>query len=684
MYLFNKLRQSKFYFFVLVVVLFCLKSYIAYQTKFSLGAQGTMQQVILFISPIGFAIFLFGIGLYIKGKWSYWYMVIIDAILSFWLFANILYYREFSDFITFDLIGGSGAASDNLGKSLSGIIQPSDYLVFLDVLFIVCCLIFGWIKIDKKVFKTFKAIIVTIISFLVLWINMSLAYADRPGLLTRTFDNNYIVKYLGLQSYTVYNAVKTFNNAQEKHAGSPKKLVPIKKFLTKNKIAPNIKYTGVAKGKNVFIIHLESLQQFIINKKWKGKEITPNLNKLYHDQNTLAYDNFFNQVGQGKTADAEMMLENSLFGLPEGAAMVTDGTENTFQSLPEILDQHGYTTAAFHGDVPSFWNRDNAYKSFGYKYFFSKQYFHVKPSYLSGYGMKDKIFLKDSMRYVEQLPQPFYAKLITVSNHYPYLISKKDSSIPSWNTGDNTVDPYVKTCHYLDQSIGELIHYLKKTGLYNHSMLVLYGDHYGISNNHKAPIAKILGKKSINNYDLNMFQKVPFMIHMPGLKGGINHKYTGEIDVMPTLLNMMGIKTPKAYQFGEDMLANQRNQIVAFRNGNFVSDKYTKFGSDIYDTKTGRKISKLNKYQKNMLSKIGSYVHTELSDSDNIIRGNLLKFAKFKWFKQLRKTDFNYQKSYALKQLKKDQIKHPNSLIQQNGGKTTLKQYHTDEPGFKN
>lgn len=263
---------------------------------------------------------------------------------------------------------------------------------------------------------------------------------------------------------------------------------------------------------------MESLQQFVIDKKWDGQEITPNLNKLYHEKDTLSFDNFFNQVGQGKTADAEMMLENSLFGLPEGAAMVIDGTSNTFQGAPAILDQNGYTTASFHGDVPSFWNRDNAYKSFGYEYFFSKEYYKIKPGYVSGYGMKDKIFLKDAMKYVEQLPQPFYAKLITVSNHYPYLISKKDSSIKAWDTGDPTVDPYVQTAHYLDQSIGELLSYLKKSGLEKNSMLVLYGDHYGISNNHKAAIAKILGLKQIDNYNLAMFQKVPFMIHMTGLK----------------------------------------------------------------------------------------------------------------------------------------------------------------------
>ena len=146
------------------------------------------------------------------------------------------------------------------------------------------------------------------------------------------------------------------------------------------------------------------------------------------------------------------MLENSLFGLPEGSAMVTDGTTNTFQSAPALLHQKlGYTTASFHGDVPSFWNRDNAYKSFGYDYFFSKEYYPTTKNGEIGYGMKDKIFLKDSVNYLDQLPQPFYAKLITVTNHYPYLLDKKNKTIDALKTGDDTVDPYVQTAHYLDQ-----------------------------------------------------------------------------------------------------------------------------------------------------------------------------------------------------------------------------------------
>ena len=115
--------------------------------------------------------------------------------------------------------------------------------------------------------------------------------------------------------------------------------------------------------------------------------------------------------------------------------------------------------------------------------------------------------MKYTAEYLQQLPQPFYAKLITVTNHYPYIIHSEDTDFPKLSTGDDTVDPYVQTAHYLDQSIGELLNYLDKTGLRKNSVLILYGDHFGISDNHTAAIAKILGKKPVTNYDLAMFQK---------------------------------------------------------------------------------------------------------------------------------------------------------------------------------
>ena len=683
----QKLRRglnTKLGFFLLVVLLFCIKSYWAYQNEFNLGVKGSMQHFLLAFNTIPGALVFLGIALYFRGRLSYWLMLIINALLSTWLFSNILYYREFSDFITFNVIKGSGAASNNLGKSLMGIIRPEDFLVYADVIILALVLLFHLIWVDMRRFKIRYAMTVTALGFVLFGANLGMAESDRSQLLTRTFDNNYIVKYLGLQAYTIYDGVKTTHNSVVKARADQDQLKPVLNFIHHNYAGPNVQYEGVAKGKNIFVIHLESLQQFMIDYKQDGQEVMPNLNKLYHANDTLAFDNFFHQVGQGKTADAEMMLENSLYGLPEGSAMVTDGTTNTFQSAPALLHQKlGYTTASFHGDVPSFWNRDNAYKSFGYQYFFSKEYYPKTKDYDAGYGMKDKIFMKESAHYIEQLPQPFYAKLITVTNHYPYILDKQNKDIQPWNTGDDTVDPYVQTARYLDESLGEFLDYLDKSGLRQNSVLILYGDHYGISNNHQPAIAQILHKKKVTNYDLAMFQKVPFMINMPGLKGGIDHTYGGEIDVLPTIEDLLGISSKNYIQFGQDLLSPERNQIVPFRNGDWVTPKYTKYNGDYYYTKNGKQITKATAKQKKEFSKIQKYVTTDLGLSDRVINGDLLRFYKLPGFKKVDKKDYTYNLKKSLRNLQDAQKKQKTSLKTKNNNQTTIDDYSTDAPELK-
>ncbi|WP_288636180.1 LTA synthase family protein [uncultured Limosilactobacillus sp.] len=683
----QKLRRglnTKLGFFLLVVLLFCIKSYWAYQNEFNLGVKGSMQHFLLAFNTIPGALVFLGIALYFRGRLSYWLMLIINALLSTWLFSNILYYREFSDFITFNVIKGSGAASNNLGKSLMGIIRPEDFLVYADVIILALVLLFHLLRVDMRRFKIRYAMTVTALGFVLFGANLGMAESDRSQLLTRTFDNNYIVKYLGLQAYTIYDGVKTTHNSVVKARADQDQLKPVLNFIHHNYAGPNVQYEGVAKGKNIFVIHLESLQQFMIDYKQDGQEVMPNLNKLYHASDTLAFDNFFHQVGQGKTADAEMMLENSLYGLPEGSAMVTDGTTNTFQSAPALLHQKlGYTTASFHGDVPSFWNRDNAYKSFGYQYFFSKEYYPKTKDYDAGYGMKDKIFMKESAHYIEQLPQPFYAKLITVTNHYPYILDKQNKDIQPWNTGDDTVDPYVQTARYLDESLGEFLDYLGKSGLRQNSVLILYGDHYGISNNHQPAIAQILHKKKVTNYDLAMFQKVPFMINMPGLKGGIDHTYGGEIDVLPTIEDLLGISSKNYIQFGQDLLSPGRNQIVPFRNGDWVTPKYTKYNGDYYYTKNGKQITKATAKQKKEFSKIQKYVTTDLGLSDRVVNGDLLRFYKLPGFKKVDKKDYTYNLKKSLRNLQDAQKKQKTSVKTKNNNQTTIDDYSTDAPELK-
>lgn len=681
---YNWLTKTKLGFFTVVVVFFWVKTYLTYITKFNLGVVGPMQKFLLLINPLPTAMLLIGIGLFFKGRKSYWIMVIIDFLLSLWLFSNILYYREFSDFLSTSIIKTSGSTSDNLGKSIAGITKGTDFLVFLDVVIIVLLIAFKVFKIDVRRLKLKISLLIEGLAVVLIGTNLTMAQKDRPGLLTRTFDNNYIVKYLGLNSFAVYDGVKTAQSNAIMAKANHSDLKTVQSYIKKNYIAPNPEYYGVAKNKNVLVIHLESFQQFLIDYKWHGKEVTPNLNKLYHANDTISFDNFFNQVGQGKTSDAEMMLENSIFGLQSGSAMSSYGTSNTFESAPAILGQQaGYTSAVMHGGAGSFWNRDNAYKSFGYDYFMPLSYYQNKKGYYLGYGIKDKLFFDQSIKYIEHLPQPFYLKMITVTNHYPYDLDKKNQSIDKTDTGDKTVDGYVQTAHYLDEAIGELMSYLKKSGLEKNTLIMLYGDHYGISGNHHKASAQLLNKDSFNNFDNLQFQRVPLMFHMPGLKGGINHTYGGEIDVRPTLFNLLGINDQNMIQFGHSLLAKNAPQIVAQRNGDFITPKYSKVEGSYYYTKSGKRVTHPSKKVKAQLASISNTVTTELSLSDRVITGNLFRFYKPNGFKYVKRKNYSYKKTDSLKRLKKAEKKSKNSVWYQNGKKSTQSDFKTDAPELK-
>ncbi|MEG2503885.1 MAG: LTA synthase family protein, partial [Carnobacterium sp.] len=625
-------------FFTLAVLLFWAKTYYSYQTAFSLGVTGPLQQFILFINPVATTLFIFSIALYFKKpRRAYIALFVLYLLATALLYSNVIYYREFTDFLTVNTMLGAKSVAGGLNTSAFALTSFADIFYILDFIILLGLLLSKQVKMDPRPFKKRYAFAMTVLSVAIFGANLSIAESNRPQLLTRTFDRNYIVKYLGLNVFTVYDGIKTAQANQVKANADSSDMDEVISYLNEHRAAANPATFGSAKGKNVIYIHLESFQQFLIDYKLKDEngvehEVTPFLNSLYHDQSTTSYENFFHQVGQGKTSDAETLLENSLFGLPQGSAFTQAGSSNVFQAAPQILRDNGnYTSAVFHGNVGSFWNRDNTYKSFGFNYFFDASYYDVSDGNTLEYGLKDKLLFQESTQYLEQLPQPFYAKFLTVTNHFPYPLDDDNVEFPRATTGDSTIDGYFATAHYLDQSVKEFFDYLKASGLYDNSMIVLYGDHYGISNSRNPSLAPLLGKTSEEwtDYDNALVQRVPFMYHIPGqTNGGIKSEFGGQIDVLPTLLHLLGVDTTNEdgfIQFGTDLTSPEHDQTVAFRNGSFVTPKYTVMGTKIYDTKTGALITDPSEEVLAEVEVLRTGVEKQLNLSDSIINSDLLR-----------------------------------------------------------
>lgn len=138
------------WFFILNVVLVWLKTYAEYHMNFNLGVEGSTQQFLLFLNPIPTAIIFLSISLYFRGVTSYWLAIIFNLIQSIWLFANMLYYREFSDFLSMGILGSGSSTGTNLGKSIAAIIHWTDYLVFIDIVILILLVVFKQLTIDHK------------------------------------------------------------------------------------------------------------------------------------------------------------------------------------------------------------------------------------------------------------------------------------------------------------------------------------------------------------------------------------------------------------------------------------------------------------------------------------------------------------------------------------------------------
>ncbi|HFI0646288.1 TPA: LTA synthase family protein [Streptococcus suis] len=631
--------KTRFGFVLILLVMYWLKTLWAYYVDFSLDLQGLFQHVIAIINPLPIGLLLIGLALYAKQTKLFYGIASGMYILLFaWLFSNAVYYREFSDYISISTMMATSSVSAGLGEAAIKLFRPWDLVYFLDFIVFGILLYRKNVSWDKQPFYPKASFAITAFSALLFSINLFLAEVDRPELLTRGFSNTYIVRALGLPAFLGYNANQTYTAHKDRSGANPSDLEPIKQFVEEHYAQPNDSYFGIAKGRNVIYLHLESLQQFVIDYKLKVNgaeyEVTPFLNSLYHSNSTLAFSNFFNQVKAGKTSDAETMIETSLFGLNQGSFMVQYGGSNTQQAAPYILSQNGgYTSAVFHGNSASFWNRNNTYKQWGYNYFFDQSYFSEATAENSfQYGLNDKIMFADSIKYLERMQQPFYAKFITVSNHYPYTTSLigDEKGFPLADTDDETINGYFATANYLDTSIKSFFDYLKATGLYEHSVIVLYGDHYGISNSRNPDLAPLLNKdpQTWTEFDNAMLQRVPYMIVVPGMtNGGIFHTFGGEIDALPTLEHLLGIKANQFLQVGQDLLSPQNKQIVTLRiEGSFITPKYTSYAGKIYYTETGIEITNPDETTQKEIDAIKETASAQLAASDGIQTGDLIRF----------------------------------------------------------
>ncbi|EJO5347403.1 LTA synthase family protein [Clostridium botulinum] len=567
------------------------------------------------VSSIGI---LLGLGYFLQKHKRTKFLYIINIIVSSIIIADLLYYRYYKDIISIGAIRNAFLLG-GVASSITSLFKPRDFLYFLDILLVI-----PFLKVYKNMpYKENKKIIRMGIGTLILagaivlnGVNIYRLSVNQPGLLKTMSNRIYITKVLGNVNFHVIDAYQftknKINNSKKLPEDEEKELV--NNFKAKSQIQGK-KLKGIGEGKNLIVIQVEALQQFVINRKVEGQEITPNLNKWINK--SMYFDNYFYQVAAGNTSDAEFLSNNSLYPAASGAAYYMY-SGNQFKSLPSTLQDKGYYTAALHGYKDGFWNRNVMYKAQKFEDFYGETSYNIDEKV--GLGLSDKSFFNQSLEKMKTFKQPFYSFLVTLSSHFPYDDVEGYGEFNVGKLKDSFLGNYLTGIHYTDAQLGIFLDNLEKEGYLDNSIVVIYGDHNAISKNYIQELYDFVGEKSPDDLKWYELQKVPMLIHFPKDQyKGVNHIYGGQIDLYPTLANLYNL--PRKYMLGNDLL-NVKNPKVTFRNGSFTDGNvfYVSWTGEYYDIKTGQKITPTDelKDKKQESSK-------ELQTSDKLLNHNLIK-----------------------------------------------------------
>ena len=528
------------------------------------------------------------------------YLFIMTILMTLICVINSLYYHYYSSFASISLLSTAVFVKDVSNAVFEHILKPLDLIYLWQPLFF-----YFYYKKNKDVVhnkkeedKSFSRISI-IFAIIMLTIGSILMPSNAYSRLYKLWNRESVVINFGPYIYQIDDVIQSLTPRINTIFGHDSALKNVKEYYEENKYEKKSNdYTNIFEGKNIIAIHAESIQTFAMNLTFNDEEVTPYLNKLASDG--IFFSNFYSQVGVGTSSDAEFTFNTSLMPSARGTVFV-NYFDRQYVSIPKLLKQKGYYTFSMHANNGDFWNRNAMHETLGYDKFYSKDSYEIDE--VIGLGLSDKSFFNQSVQIMKNIINeekgPFYSLLIMLSNHTPFsdleLMDEYPTTIDVEIDGEiitrdyineTKLGNYIRSVHYADQAIGEFIEKLDEEGLLENTIVVIYGDHdarldyddFNLLYNYD-PVNDTIKTESdegyvkFTEYEYEINRKVPLIIWSKEKEYNINISTpTGMIDVLPTLGNMLGIRSK--YQLGTDIMnIKDGDNTVTFTDGSFITSK---------------------------------------------------------------------------------------------------------------
>lgn len=468
------------------------------------------------------------------------------------LHADRLYLRFFGDLLSLSAVRAIGQV-DEVGASIAGLLSWGDLWVWAPI--VAAPMVHRLRPLDGESFRVRRALAAALVGVIVVGVAAAAWTADRTrDAVEQVFRHAYLAREIGVLNAHAVDVAGTTMRALRRRSLDPDELERVVSWFEEQRPrrAATGRWAGAARGRNLILIQVESLQSFVLDMNAAGSPVTPLLRSWQRE--ALWFSNVTDQTEQGRSSDAELTTQASLLPLTAGAAVFAHG-DNHFSSLAGELAGAGYHTLSAVPFDGGFWNRQVTHGSFGYGERLFVEAFEAGESI--GWGLNDRDFMDQMATRLGALPRPFAAWLITLSLHHPY--EGFPAHLSSLDVGEHAGTPlgnYLHTMHYFDTALAGFVARLEASGLLEDSVLVVWGDHDAGFEWSRETAAALGARPDAVGWYLS--QQVPLFVLAPGIEGlsGEWRLPAGHVDVAPTVLALLGIDPADTAFVGRNLLGD--------------------------------------------------------------------------------------------------------------------------------
>lgn len=560
-----------------------------------------------------------------KGKIRIWLGLFVDLLISVLLFINDLYFSYSSNLVSVSQISNLQYGKE-ISAALPYLLNIRQILYFIDI--VILLIIFIIIK--KEIRKLSKWFYIPGIVYAI-WVFV-ISTIFIPFWMEKAKEHQYNklqqIEYSSIYGYHLLDINNTINMKKNVKYKSKEDVLQAYNELKEKydeKYSLQYDFAGVAKDKNVIILQLESVQNFVAHRKINGKEITPNLNKFL-DEN-IEFTNMQNQ-SYSTTADSEFAEMNSLYPLENGMSFA-QYSSNDYNDIYKGFKNNDYTTTYIHGNRGSFWNREAVYSRLKIDHLYFDNIFPNDVERINEYVSDEQVYRK-IVEDMKTYDNKFLVNIVASSSHTAFDLPglqdrERKINIDVGNDFKGMYyGNYIEAMNYADYAFGIFIDELKKAGLYDDTVILIYGDHAGLQmyNWEMQDFIREVNP-SLNDIQTQInYSNVMCGLKIPGVDAMKIDKPVSKLDIKPTINEICGIEDK--FSLGESMFSNK--DFVCINNGKIITDKYF-YDGDWYLIKTGECLD-MNNLPKDEVDKFNYYSDCLQKELDISLSTNILNLLK--------------------------------------------------------